>query len=100
MELWAELKASGANAAVLAEGRIVAAGALGDRGKLTQAVALLSDGFQLPRRAKERHLRQAYALADLCERAGDLPRARELFGWIVGQDDTYVDSPERLAALR
>ena len=99
-ELWAELKASGASAAVLAEGRIVAAGALGDRGDYTEAVQLLSANFQRPRRAKEHHLRQAYALADLCEQAGEIPRARELFGWLKDQDELYVDVAERLASLR
>ena len=99
-ELWAELQASGESAAVLTEGRMVAAGALGDRGELTEAVRLLSNGFQLPRRAKEHHLRQAYALADLYERAGDVPRARDLFGWLMGQDEFYVDVAERLAALQ
>ena len=99
-ELWAELQASGGSAAVLTEGRIVAAGALGDRGELTEAVRLLSNDFQLPRRAKEHHLRQAYALADLYERAGDVPRARDLFGWLMDQDEFYVDVAERLAALQ
>ena len=99
-KLWVELQAAGGSAAVLTEGRIVAAGALGDRGELTEAVRLLSNGFQLPRRAKEHHLRRAYALADLYERAGDVPRARDLFEWLMGQDEFYVDVAERLAALR
>ena len=98
--IWAELQASDASSAVLAEGRIVAAGALGDQGKLNQAVGVLSKNFQLPRRAKGHHLRQAYALADLCERAGEIPRARELFGWLIEQDELYVDVVERLDALR
>lgn len=98
--IWAELQASDENSAVLAEGRIVASGALGDQGKLTEAVRLLSADFQLPRRAKEHHLRRAYALADLCERAGEIPRARELFGWLNEQDELYVDVAERLDALR
>ena len=99
-ELWAELRASEVSTAILIEGRIVAAGALGDRGDLTEAVRLLSANFQRPRRAKEHHLRQAYALADLCEQAGEIPRARELFGWLIEQDELYVDVAERLAALR
>lgn len=98
--IWAELQASQEGSAVLAEGRIVAAGALGDQGKLTEAVEVLSKNFQLPRRAKEHHLRQAYALADLCERAGEVPRARQLFGWLIDQDELYVDVAERLDALR
>ncbi len=99
-ELWEELKASRVSAAVLIEGRIVAAGALGDQGRLIEAVGLLSEGFRLPRRAKEHHLRQAYALADLCERAGDVPRARDIFRWLNDQDELYVDVAERLSALR
>ncbi len=99
-ELWAELKGAEASAAVLAEGRIVTAGALGDREELAEAVRLLSAGFQRPRRAKEHHLRQAYALADLLEQAGEIPRARELFGWLRDQDELYVDVAERLAALQ
>ncbi|MCY3636602.1 MAG: hypothetical protein OXH23_13475 [bacterium] len=99
-ELWAELRASEVSTAVLVEGRIVAAGALGDRGELTEAVQLLSANFQRPRRAKEHHMRQAYALADLCEQAGEIPRARELFGWLKDQDELYVDVAERLASLR
>lgn len=98
--IWAELQASDEGSAVLAEGRIVAAGALGDRGEVKEAVRLLSADFQLPRRAKEHHLRQAYALADLCERAGEIPRARQLFGWLCDQDELYVDVAERLDALR
>ena len=99
-KLWAELKASDESTAVLTEGGIVAAGALGDRGELTEAIRLLSAGFQLPRRAKEHHLRRAYALADLCERAGEIPRARQLFFWLCEQDELYVDVAERLDALR
>ncbi len=98
--IWAELQASDESSAVHAEGRIVAAGALGDQGKLNEAVGMLSKNFQLPRRAKEHHLRQAYALADLCERAGELPRARQLFDWLIDQDELYVDVAERLDALR
>ena len=98
--IWAELRASEQSPAVLSEGRIVAAGALGDQGKLTEAVGMLSKNFQLPRRAKEHHMRQAYALADLCERAGEIPRARKLFGWLIDQDELYVDVAERLDALK
>ena len=57
-ELWAELRASEVSTAILIEGRIVAAGALGDRGDLTEAVRLLSANFQRPRRAKEHHMRR------------------------------------------
>ncbi len=98
--IWAELQASQPTSAVLIEGQIVAAGALGDKGEYQSAVRLLSVGFQLPRRAKEHHMRQAYALADLCEQAGEIPRSRDLFSWLYKQDELYVDVAERLHALR
>jgi hypothetical protein len=46
------------------------------------------------------HLRMAYALADLYERAGDLPKARELFGRVAASDEDFVDVQARLRALR
>ena len=47
----------------------------------------------------ERHVRQWYMLADLYERAGDVPRARELFGRVVAADPELSDAAERLAGL-
>jgi hypothetical protein len=41
-----------------------------------------------------------YALADLYERAGDAPRARELFGRVAATDPDFVDVHARLRALR
>jgi len=38
-------------------------------------------------------------LADLHERAGDIPAARALFRKISAQDPGFVDVAERLAAL-
>jgi hypothetical protein len=38
-------------------------------------------------------------LADLCERAGDAPRARELFRRVVAVDPGLADAAERLQAL-
>ncbi|MGZ8752390.1 MAG: tetratricopeptide repeat protein, partial [Acidimicrobiia bacterium] len=40
------------------------------------------------------------ALADLEERAGNTPRARELFRRIEQHDKTFADVAERLGALR
>jgi len=39
------------------------------------------------------------ALGDLYERAGDTPRARELFGRIVAAEPDFADAAERLAGL-
>ena len=99
-ELWEELGRASPSAAVVTEGRIVAAGALADQGELRRAIALLERGPIRPRRAPaEHHLRLWYALADLYERVGDTPAARELFGRIAAVDPGMVDVAERLAAL-
>jgi hypothetical protein len=53
----------------------------------------------LPKSPRAHHLRRAYALADLFERAGDLPRARATFTWILRHDPAFADAAERAAAL-
>jgi hypothetical protein len=40
-----------------------------------------------------------YALADLYERAGDIPRARELFKRIARHDPRFFDAAERVKSL-
>jgi hypothetical protein len=96
--LWEELREASPSAELVAEGRIVAAGSLADRGRLADAIRLLESAPR-GRKAKEHHLRTAYALADLRERAGDLSRSRELFAWLVGVDPDFADARERLSAL-
>lgn len=98
-ELWDELREASPSASLVTEGRIVVAGSLADRGRLADAVRLLERGWRPPKRPAEHHLRRAYALGDLYERAGDLPRARATFGWIVGHDRELADSADRLVAL-
>src|SRR5262249_4550560 len=78
-ERWRELTAASPGADVVTEGRIVAAGALADRGRLDEAIALLTRADRRVDRPKPHHLRLWYALADLEERAGNVPRARTLF---------------------
>ncbi|MGH9215814.1 MAG: tetratricopeptide repeat protein, partial [Acidimicrobiales bacterium] len=100
-ELWDELRAASPRAELVAEGRIVAAGALADQGRLDEATRLLAASLSRPtRKPRLHHLRMAYALADLYERAGDLPRARELFARIAASDADFVDVDARLRALR
>jgi hypothetical protein len=41
----------------------------------------------------------AYVLADLYERAGDLPAARSGFGWLASHDPGFGDVEDRLASL-
>ncbi len=97
--LWAELREVSPSGPVVIEGRIVMAGALADRGNLKEAVRVLEKGWKPPKRPQEHHLRRAYALADLYDRSGHLPRAREIFGWIVKFAPDFVDSKYRLKNL-
>src|SRR5262249_13055971 len=78
-ELWDELAAASPSAALVSEGRIVLAGARADQGRLHEAIATLDRRRGTPGRVQEHHLRVWYALADLYERAGEIPKARELF---------------------
>ena len=82
------------------EGRLVVAGMLADRGELKEAIALLGPGGKSLRRPDTCHLRQWYALGDLYERAGDLPRARELFERVATFSPELFDIQDRLASLR
>ncbi len=65
-----------------------------------EAVALLEKGWRVPSRARDHHLRRAYALADLYERSGATPRARELFGWLRRHAPDLADVGQRADALR
>ena len=98
-QLWEELRAVSPGAEIVTEGRIVSAGALADQGKLEQAIKILERAPTNPKRVLPHHLRLWYALADLHERAGDIPAARALFRKISAQDPSFVDVAERLAAL-
>ena len=51
------------------------------------------------RNPSDRHVRQWYLLADLYERAGDVPRAREYFERILRADPEAYDVAERLRGL-
>jgi thioredoxin-like negative regulator of GroEL len=98
-ELWDELRQASPSGAIVTEGRIVTAGSFADRGDLPAAIRLLEHGWQYPKRPKEHHLRRAYALGDLYERAGDISRARELFGRVSAADPTFADVAARARAL-
>jgi len=98
-KLWLELAEASPSAQLVAEGRIVAAGALADRGRVTEAVRLLSRKADAVKRPREHHLRLWYALADLEERAGDHARARVLFARVAAHDPQFADVADRKAAL-
>jgi tetratricopeptide (TPR) repeat protein len=97
--IWSELREASPGADLVAEGRIVAAGALADQGDLAGAIQILARSGRRVGRVQERHLRQWYALADLHERAGDLPRARELFTRVLAADPDAFDIKARLRSL-
>jgi tetratricopeptide (TPR) repeat protein len=99
-ELWEELRAASPGAAIVAEGRIVHAGSLADQGRLEDAIAALSASKPPNKRPQEHHLRVTYALADLHERAGDVPKARQLFTIVAAADPDLGDVEARLRALR
>jgi tetratricopeptide (TPR) repeat protein len=99
-ELWEELRIASPSADLVAEGRIVAAGALADRGDLDGAIRLLEAGLKPAKRLKPHHVRMLYVLADVVERAGDIPRARQLFNRVADADRDFVDVQSRIRALR
>jgi tetratricopeptide (TPR) repeat protein len=97
--LWDELRQSSPGAELVVEGRIVVAGMRADRGDLQGAIRLLEQGWRMPKHPREHHLRRAYALADLYERAGDVSRARELFGRLARTAPDFADVVARARSL-
>jgi Tetratricopeptide repeat len=99
--LWSELRQSSPDPDVLAEGRIVAAASLADSGDFNGAIAMLATAgaSKALRNPSERHIRQWYLLADLYERAGDVPKAREYFERVFRADPEAYDVQERLRGL-
>jgi tetratricopeptide (TPR) repeat protein len=98
-ELWEELRQASPSGEVVAEGRIVMAGSLADRRDLPGAIKLLERDIAI-KKPRLHHLREWYALADLYERAGDVPRARDLFARVEAADPEAFDTHDRLRALR
>lgn len=97
--LWVELRDASPSGPLVTEGRLVAAGALADQGRIEEGLALLERGWRIPSRARDHHLRRAYALADLYERSGAEPRARELFIWVRNHDARFADVAARVRSL-
>ncbi|HEY1829524.1 MAG TPA: tetratricopeptide repeat protein [Acidimicrobiales bacterium] len=101
VELWTELRQRSPEPDVLAEGRLVAAASLADSGELEDAIAMLTSAgaAKALRNPSDRHVRQWYLLADLYERASDVPRAREYFERVAKVDPEAYDVAQRLAGL-
>ncbi len=79
----------------------MAAACLADSGDLDGAIAMLASAgaSKALRNPSDRHIRQWYLLADLYERAGDVPRAREYFDRVLRADPEAYDVAERRRAL-
>jgi tetratricopeptide (TPR) repeat protein len=98
-QLWAEVRAASPSQDVLAEARIVAAGAQADRGDLQGALHTMNRAAQVPKKVRDHHLRQWYVLGDLYDRAGDTIQATRWFRLVADHDAEFVDVVERLRAL-
>jgi len=98
-ELWRELRESSPDAAIVAEGRIVAASSQADRGDLAGAVRTMEHAKKDPAVPREHHLREWYVLADLYDRSGDVGKARIIFRKIERVDAAFADVGRRLEEL-
>ena len=98
-DVWDDIKAASPNHEVMTEGRIVQAGAMADRGEFRPAIELLTAASQPPKRVRDHHLRQWYALADLHDRAGDAVSAARWFEEIARRDPHFADVRDRLRSL-
>jgi tetratricopeptide (TPR) repeat protein len=97
--VWKQVKAASPPHEVMTEARIVVAGSLADRGEIKEAISLLEDAGGAPKRVRDHHLRQWYALADLYDRAGDTVSAGRWFRAVAQRDPQFVDVTDRLRAL-
>jgi tetratricopeptide (TPR) repeat protein len=98
-DIWEETKKLSPHPAVLAEARIVAAGALADQGKMAEALEMFDSVLNVPKRVQDHHLRQWYVAADLHDRVGNVVDARGLFARVMQYDPAFVDVDERLTQL-
>jgi len=97
--LWKELREASPEPALMAEGRIVAAGALADQGDLAGAIKVMQKATEVPKKPKDHHLRQWYVLADLYDRSGEVIKARRYFSLIAEVDREFADVTERLRSI-
>jgi tetratricopeptide (TPR) repeat protein len=98
--LWNELREASPSAELVAEGRIVFAGSLADRGELARAIATVEPSVRRIKSPRHPHqLRLLYVLGDLYERAGDVPRARQLFDRVLAADPDFGDARSRRRQL-
>lgn len=97
--IWTEVREISPSQEVMAEARIVAAGAQADRGDLTGALKTMDSVSARPKRVREDHLRQWYVLGDLHDRAGNPIEATRWFELVAREDPDFVDVATRLRSL-
>ena len=97
--IWAEIRAESPSHEVMAEGRIVAAGAAADRGDFSGAIRIMEPATRRAKRVREHHLRQWYVIGDLHDRAGDPISAARYFELVAVHDADFADVRHRLDAL-
>jgi hypothetical protein len=97
--VWRKVKSASPSQDVMTEARIVVAGSLADRGEIRAAISLLTPQGRPPKRLRDHHLRQWYALGDLCDRAGDTIAANRWFSVVAQQAPDFVDVRDRIRAL-
>jgi len=98
-EIWAILKEASPAHDVMAEGRMVVAGSLADRGDLKGALQLMAKATEIPRRVREHHLSQWYVIGDLYDKAGNVQKAREFFKRVALHDPDFADVTDRIKSL-
>jgi len=96
---WRELAEASPHPEILAEGRIVMAGSMADRGHITEALALMAKAANDQSRPAEYHLRQWFVIADLYDKEGNVIKARQFFERIASHDPQFIDVAERLSTL-
>jgi tetratricopeptide (TPR) repeat protein len=97
--VWGEIKELSPAHEVIAEGRIVAAGALADQGDLRGAIAVMEPATRRSKVVREHHLRSWYVLGDLHDRVGDPISARRWFSMVADADPEFADVEQRLRSI-
>jgi len=98
-QVWREIREASPSHDVMAEGRMVAAGALADQGDLRGALDVMEPATKRPKVVRDFHVRQWYVLGDLYDRMGDPISARRWFGAVAEYDDDFADVTSRLRSL-
>lgn len=98
-DVWREIRQASPSHEIMAEGRMVAAGALADQDDLGGALAVMEPATKRPKVVRDFNVRQWYVLGDLYDRIGDPITARRWFAAVADYDDEFADVGSRLRSL-